>query len=71
MAGITLEIAKARLDAWLAADEAVSKGQSLEMNGTKLTRAHAAEIRANITYWAQQVSQLEGRGSRFITVVPR
>ncbi|MCP3177294.1 DUF6148 family protein [Desulfuromonas sp. KJ2020] len=55
MAGITLETAEAQLQYWIAADMAVSGGQSFEHNSggqvRKMTRADAAEIRNNIDYW--------------------
>lgn len=63
MAGITLAIATARLDIWLAADAAVAGGQSYQVasgggDQRMLTRANAAEIRKNIDYWQNWVNKL-------------
>jgi hypothetical protein len=58
MAGITLTIAQANLDLWLAADEAVSTGQSYSIKDRSLSRADAAEITRKIDYWQGWVSKL-------------
>lgn len=62
MAGITPEVAQARLEAWLAADAAVAGGQEYEIdtgNGRRrLRRADAAVIRENIAYWQKWVANL-------------
>lgn len=63
MAGITLAQAQAQLDAWLAASTAVAKSQSYEIDGRKLTRANAGEIRQSIDYWNSQVNVLTSRAS--------
>jgi len=67
MAGITLEQAQARLDAWLAADAAVSAGQEYEIdtgNGRRhLKRADAAVVRQNIDYWDAKVKSLTPAGA--------
>jgi hypothetical protein len=63
MAGITLAQAQAKLDAWMAADDAVASGQSYSVGGRSLTRANAAEIRNNIEFWERKVQRLaSGRG---------
>ena len=62
--GISLEQARSKLDAWMAADDAVAKNQSYSISGRMLTRANASEIRANIEYWNQKVARLERRGRR-------
>jgi len=65
MAGITLAQAQAKLDAWMAADDAVAQGQSYSLGGRSLTRANAAEIRANIEFWDRKVVRLSsGSGIR-------
>ena len=56
---VTLTHAKAALDAWLAADLAVAKGQSYSMNGRSLTLANSREIREQIQYWERRVAALE------------
>ncbi|WP_315804045.1 DUF6148 family protein [Bradyrhizobium sp. SZCCHNS3002] len=67
MAGITLAQAQAQLAAWLAASSAVAISQAYEIdtgNGSrKLTRADAAEIRQQVTFWDQQVKSLTAAAS--------
>ncbi len=53
---ITLTIARNALNAWVAADLAVARGQSYSMNGRSLTLANAREIREQITYWERRVA---------------
>ena len=53
---ITLTIARNTLNAWIAADLAVARGQSYAMNGRSLTLANAREIREQITYWERRVA---------------
>lgn len=65
MSGITLEIAQAKLQEWLAADSAVSKNQSISVDGRTLSRADAAQITEKIEYWNKWVNRLSARrGSR-------
>jgi ABC-type transport system involved in cytochrome bd biosynthesis fused ATPase/permease subunit len=52
---LTLTQAQTALDAWIAADLAVAKGQSYSMNGRSLTLANAKEIREQIHYWERRV----------------
>ena len=56
---MTLTQAKTALDAWIAADLAVAKGQSYTMNGRSLTLANSKEIREQIQYWERRVSAFE------------
>ncbi|MBA4341159.1 MAG: hypothetical protein C0423_03280 [Methylibium sp.] len=70
MAGITLAIAQARLDAYLAAELAVLGGQRYEIEGRMLQRADLGEIRKGIDVWNQRVQALS-RGSRAIVPRPR
>jgi hypothetical protein len=58
MAGITLAQAEAQLAAWLAADEAVSRGQSYTVGGRAVTRADAATITEKIKFWDAKVKEL-------------
>ena len=53
---LTLTDANIALDAWIAADLAVAKGQSYSMNGRSLTLANSKEIREQIQYWERRVS---------------
>lgn len=63
-AGITLAQAEAQLASWLAADTACASGQSYSIAGRVLTRANAAEIRNNITYWDNMTKRLARGGVR-------
>jgi hypothetical protein len=56
---LTLTQAQTALDAWIAADLAVAKGQSYTMNGRSLTLANSKEIREQIQYWERRVSAFE------------
>ena len=56
---LTLSQAQAALDAWIAADLAVAKGQSYSMNGRSLTLANTREIREQIQYWERRVAAFE------------
>lgn len=66
MPGITLATAQAQLDLWLAADAAVSTGQSYSIKDRSLSRADAGEITSKIEYWNNWVQKLSraasGRG---------
>lgn len=53
---LTLTQAQTALDAWIAADLAVAKGQSYSMNGRSLTLVNTREIREQIQYWERRVS---------------
>jgi hypothetical protein len=76
MAGITLAQAETQLQAWIDASTAVSGGQSYTIktaNGLErsLTRADAASIRENISFWDRQCKELEaGRPMRARRGVP-
>jgi hypothetical protein len=76
MAGITLEVAKKHLDAWLEAEMTVTTGQSYTIGSRSLTRANLTEIRNSIDYWNGKVAELEnvkktGARNRTYRVVPR
>lgn len=62
MAGITLEQADAKLALWLAADDAVSKGQSHTIGNRSFTDVDADEIRRNIDYWDKKCRELANAG---------
>lgn len=63
---ITKEQAQAQLDAWLTASLAVARNQSYEIDGRKLTRADAGQIREQILFWERRVEMASngGRGMR-------
>ena len=72
MAGITLAIAQAKLDAYLAAETSVLSGQKYEIEGRLLQRANLAEIQTGINIWDQRVKRLSARASgRSAAIVPR
>jgi len=72
MAGITLAIAQAKLDAYLAAETAVLSGQKYEIEGRMLQRANLNEIQAGINAWDQRVKRLSARAAgRSAAIVPR
>ncbi len=62
MAGITLAQAEAQLAVWLDASLKVATGQAYEIAGRKLTRADAAVIQKQITFWDRQVKRLTRGG---------
>lgn len=59
MPGITLEIARKHLDAWLTAELEVTTNQSYTIGSRTLTRANLAEIRKQIEFWNNKVAALE------------
>lgn len=63
MAGYTLAQAQAQLDAWLAADMAVSKKQSYRIGERQLTHADAGVITEKIDYWSGKVKELSLRAT--------
>lgn len=76
MAAITLEMAKKHLDMWLEAESKVAINQAYTIGGKSFTRANLGEIRRQIEYWSNKVSELQniakrkGR-NRVYRVVPR
>lgn len=76
MPGITLEIARTHLNAWLEAELACTTNQSYTIGSRTLTRADLAEIRNTIKYWAGIVTKLEaarkyGGRNRTMRIMPR
>lgn len=66
MSIISKEIAKQHLEMWLKAEEAVSTGQSYQIEKMQLTRASLKQIRESISFWEGKVAEAEreeqGRG---------
>lgn len=62
MVGITVEIAREKLNTWLEAEEALATSQSYTMGTMSLTRADLKQVRENITYWNDMVTKLERAG---------
>jgi hypothetical protein len=46
-------------DEWLAAESAVSTGQTIQIGGRTLTRVELPHIRASINYWSAQVDAFD------------
>ena len=68
MAGISLEIARKHLSAWLEAELEVTTHQSYTIGSRSLTKADLADIRQQIEFWKNEVARLENvekRGGRF------
>lgn len=76
MAGLTLAQAEARLQQYLAAEEAVLTGQSYTIAGRSLTRADLADIQKGIEIWNSRAvtlaagSSASGRG-RSVTMIAK
>lgn len=66
MAGITLEIAEAKLTAYLNAETAVLGGQKYVIDGVELSRANLADIQKGITLWNARASRLGRSGGGLI-----
>ena len=76
MAGVTLEIAKKHLDAWLTAELEVTTHQRYTIGSRSLTKANLSEIRKQIQFWENEVARLEniskrGGRNRVFRAVPR
>lgn len=76
MAGISLEIAKKHLSAWLEAELEVTTHQSYTIGSRSLTKADLADIRQQIRFWKNEVERLENIGkrggrNRVLRVIPR
>ena len=76
MAGISLEIARKHLSAWLEAELEVTTHQSYTIGSRSLTKADLADIRQQIEFWKNEVARLEnvekrGGSNRVFRVVPR
>ncbi len=61
MAGISLEIARKHLSAWLEAELEVTTHQSYTIGSRSLTKADLADIRQQIEFWKNEVARLEKR----------
>jgi hypothetical protein len=59
---ITLETARANLDAWVTASAALAAGKEYRVGTRSLTRADANEVREMISYWQRVVDRLQGGG---------
>ena len=66
-----LEIKKARLKLYLAAEKAILSGQSYEIEGLKLTRANLKDVQTMIGQLETAVEKLSGKQrARMKFIVP-
>jgi hypothetical protein len=66
-----LEIKKARLKLYLAAEKAILSGQSYEIEGLKLTRANLKDVQTMIGQLEAAVEKLSGKQrARMKFIVP-
>lgn len=76
MAGITLDIAQARLTAYLAAEEKLLTGHlSVKINDKEFRRSELSQIQAGVALWNSRVQSLSaaapGGRPRTLSGVPR
>lgn len=76
MAGITLQQAEEHLQVWLQAEIEISTSQSYKIGTRSLTRADLKEVREQIKFWQNKVSEIENtkkhRGrNRVMRAIPR
>lgn len=75
MAGITLDIAQAKLEQYLAAEQKILLGQETDIDGDRLTLANLEAVQAGIKIWDGRVKELtpaaEGGGIRMVEIIPR
>lgn len=70
-ARFTKEQAKQHLDAWIAAELALSTGQSYTIGKRSLTRVDLAKVMQQIKYWQHQLDLAEGKArSRTRRIIP-
>ena len=59
---MTIEEIRKQLDAWEAADRAISKGKSYTIDGLQYNRQDAAEVRKAVDYWTKRLLAVMRRG---------
>lgn len=59
---MTIEEIRKQLDAWEAADRAISKGKSYTIDNLTYDRQDAAEVRKAIEYWTKRLLAVMRRG---------
>lgn len=64
MAGIDLTTAQTMLDAWIAAEQAVAKGQEYTIGNRRMRRADLSEIRNSVTFWNGEVQRLSANNGQ-------
>lgn len=60
----TLEEAQKHLNAWKAAELALSTGQSYTIGKRQLTRVNLQQVMEQIRYWQKQVAIASGKSTR-------
>ena len=60
---MTVVEAQTHLDAWIAADLAISRGKSYAIGDRQLTRQDAAEVGNRISYWQRTVNALKAEAA--------
>ncbi len=76
MSGVTLKEAQKHLKMWLEAELKIAASQSYTIGTRSLTRANLKEVREQIKFWQNKVSELEGAAgrkgrNRILRAVPR
>ncbi len=75
MAGITLSQAQSKLEKYLAAEEKILLGQTVNFDGAMLTRADLAAVQEGVKIWNNRVNDLtdssSGGGIQVREVIPR
>lgn len=76
MSAITLSEAREHLKIWLEAEAAIATSQSYTIGTRSLTRASLKEVREQIKFWQNKVTELEGAAAkkgrnRIYRAVPR
>lgn len=75
MAGITLDIATAKLQQYLDAEQKILLGQETDMDGSRLTMADLSAVQQGIKIWDGRVKELtptaSGGGIRVREIIPR
>ncbi|MMZ43903.1 hypothetical protein D1872_54740 [compost metagenome] len=54
------DVARTHLNSWIAAELALSTGQSYSIAGRSLTRADISTVMKQIKYWQSQLDDAEG-----------
>jgi len=69
---ITVDYAKEQLMIWYQAMEAVASGQEYKIGTRSLSMPHLKEIRTQIKYWEDKITELQRgkRSRRTFNIVP-
>lgn len=68
MSAISLSEAQSQLTVWLAASKAIAESQEYMINGRRMRRADAAEVRSQLNYWSALVTSLTNSANNLPTV---